>query len=90
MATTSVNPSQLNALNDIYRAALQAKQAKPEDAQQEPAATLTSSGSKANTPEEDTELQRRVSAEENAQQPPGARATNLAGQELGRLISTTA
>ena len=90
MATTSVNPSQLNALNDIYRAALQAKQAKPEDAQQEPSAKLANAVAKAKSPEEDTELQRRVTAEENAQQPPGARSTNLAGQELGRLINATA
>lgn len=90
MATTSVNPSQLNALNDIYRAALQAKQAKPEDAQQQPAPTLTNSINQARSPEQDNDLQRRVAAEENAEQPPGARATNLAGQELGKLINTTA
>ncbi|NJD05525.1 MAG: hypothetical protein FIA97_03375 [Methylococcaceae bacterium] len=90
MATTSVNPSQLNALNDLYRAALQAKSAKPEDAQQEPSAKLTTAVNKARAPEEETELQRRVAAEENPEQPPGSRSTNLAGQELGRLISATA
>lgn len=90
MATTSVNPSQLNALNDIYRATLQAKQATPEDTQRDRAATLASTVNKTAASETDTDLQRRVTAEEEVQPAPGARSTNLAGQELGRMINATA
>jgi len=90
MATTSINPTAVNVLNDFYRGSLQTKPARVEDELSSPVAAPSFPVRASADGDQASDLRRPVSSADASQQPTSARPVNLSGQELGKLIDTQA